>query len=293
MTETAGLRVGDTLRRARQARGMTIAEVAQNLKFAPRQIEALEEDRLEALPGATITRGMVRNYARLLKLDPEPLLGQVTQRLQAPDTGKLAVRYTEPVPFADHGRRSNLVYLGLSGLILAAVVAIAYQWYHEPAAPPPSASSKIASRPPAPPPSPMAPGPTSPIAATPTTPPALEPAGSGPAFEPIPSPQTTMSESATAPAAPPAEEKSERKPAAGSHRLVFRVEREAWIEVRDAAERVLLAQLAPEGVERVVQARAPITLVIGNAQHVQLTLDGKPVDLKRHTKNDVARFKLP
>jgi cytoskeleton protein RodZ len=286
LTETPGPRVGDTLRRARQARGLTIAEVAQQLKFAPRQLEALEDDRLDALPGATITRGMVRNYARLLKLEPEPLLALLAERLQAPDTGRLAARYTEPVPFSDHGRRSNIVYLSLSLLVLAVVGVVVYQWYGEPDAPPDA--SKVA-------PAPGAARAPKPVSAPPA---AREPAPASPPA-PVAGPaaatdRAAVSEPSAAPVAPLAEEKPERQAAAASsHRLVFRFQREAWIEVRDGAERLLLAQLAPEGAERVVQGRAPIKLVIGNAQHVQLTLDGKPVDLKRHTKNDVARFELP
>ena len=59
MTEKTG--VGRELAAAREARGLALADVAQQLKFAPRQLEALEQENIEALPGHTITRGMVRN----------------------------------------------------------------------------------------------------------------------------------------------------------------------------------------------------------------------------------------
>ena len=64
---------GRVLAAARQARGMTVTEVALRLKFAPRQIEALEADRYEQLPPPTIARGMIRGYAKLLAIAPEPL----------------------------------------------------------------------------------------------------------------------------------------------------------------------------------------------------------------------------
>jgi cytoskeleton protein RodZ len=58
----------------RQAKGMTIEQVANQLNLAPRQIQALEADNYAALPGVVIARGFVRAYAKLLKVDPAPLV---------------------------------------------------------------------------------------------------------------------------------------------------------------------------------------------------------------------------
>ena len=89
MTELLG--IGAELKHARESRGLAIDDVAQQLKFAPRQIESLEHERFDRLPGPTIARGMVRNYARLLKLDPEPLLQRMAPRVdKAPDPGLIA-----------------------------------------------------------------------------------------------------------------------------------------------------------------------------------------------------------
>ena len=88
----AGLNVGAELQRTREARGLALSEVAQQLKFAPRQLEALEQDRFDLLPGGTFARGMVRSYARLLKIDPEPLVRRVADRFEPPDAATLAVR---------------------------------------------------------------------------------------------------------------------------------------------------------------------------------------------------------
>ena len=57
---------GHTLAQAREARGMTVTEVALRLKFSPRQIEALEDDRYDALPGPTFG---ARDDPRLLEAD--------------------------------------------------------------------------------------------------------------------------------------------------------------------------------------------------------------------------------
>src|SRR3989440_13050798 len=123
--------VGAELKNAREARGLSVSEVAQQLKFAPRQLEALEQERFDLLPGGTFARGMVRSYARLLKLPAEPLLKAIADRFQAPDANNLAARYSQPVPFSDSARRSTFVYLGVSLAVLGLGSIIAYQWYRE------------------------------------------------------------------------------------------------------------------------------------------------------------------
>ncbi|HEX7219131.1 MAG TPA: helix-turn-helix transcriptional regulator, partial [Burkholderiales bacterium] len=129
MTEKTG--VGQELAAVREERGLALSDVAQQLKFSPRQLEALEQENLEALPGATFTRGMVRSYARLLKLDPEPLVQRISGRVEIPDANRLAARYHQPVPFSDGARRSTFVYLAMSLGVLVLVGGVAYEWHQE------------------------------------------------------------------------------------------------------------------------------------------------------------------
>ena len=69
--------VGLVLRQARESRQMSVADVAQLLKISYRQVDALESDNWDALPGQTFVLGFIRNYARLLHLDATPLLQQI------------------------------------------------------------------------------------------------------------------------------------------------------------------------------------------------------------------------
>lgn len=69
--------VGHALRELRGQRGWSIVDVSARLKFAPRQIEALENEDWSKLPRGSSLRGLVRNYARLLDIDPDPLLAAV------------------------------------------------------------------------------------------------------------------------------------------------------------------------------------------------------------------------
>lgn len=266
MTEKTG--VGRELAAAREARGLALADVAQQLKFSPRQLEALEQENIEALPGHTITRGMVRNYARLLKLDAEPLVQRISRRFEMPDSNRLAQRYHEAVPFSDRGRRSTLVYLGMSLGVLALVAGVAYQWHHER-----SVATKV-------PPS---------VAL-------FEPA---PEAEPAPVVLQEKVSIVAAPVEPPAAPVAPKivsdpvVPKAGPPRLVVHTHADAWIEIRDSLDRMLIASLNPAGSERVVRGRPPYSLVIGNAANVRVTYGDKPIDLAPHTRHDVARLTVP
>jgi len=62
--------VGQDLRAARLRRGDDLATVSKALKIRKDHLEALEEDRLEALPGRTYAIGFIRSYADYLGLDP-------------------------------------------------------------------------------------------------------------------------------------------------------------------------------------------------------------------------------
>ena len=290
MTESTG--IGAALKQAREAQGLAIDDVALQLKFAPRQIESLEQERFDRLPGPTIARGMVRNYARLLKLDPEPLIERLSPRVEAPpDANQIALRFKQAQPFADTAKRSTLLYAGFSVGVLVLVAGLAYEWNQQKTQPPPAPAPERAQ-------------PAEPPAQTAAV--AQEPA---PAPEPAAAPAVAEKPPAAPPVAekkPPAATPAARKPEAekiaaaeesdklapGTHRIVLRTEGEAWIEVKDGAGRLLIASLNPAGTERVVRGRPPFDLVIGNASSVKLTYDGKPVDLRPHTRVEVARFTL-
>jgi cytoskeleton protein RodZ len=281
MTEAIMTGVGQELAAAREARGLALADVSQSLKFAPRQLEALEQEHFEALPGATFARGMVRSYARLLKLDPEPLLQRIAGRFEIPDSNRLAARYHQPVPFSNNARRWTFVYAGVSLAVLGLVGAFAYEWHQErtAAAKAPKATS-VAKAVPREVKRPIAPVPVQPAAAPVVTQEKIQ--------EKI---QERVQEK------PVIQEKTIAAPAAtprpGAHRLVVRTDGEAWIEIKDSADRMLVSSLNPAGSERVVRGKPPYNLVIGNASQVRITYDDKPVDLAPHTRQDVARLTLP
>ncbi len=68
--------LGLWLRRAREARGLSVEEVNEQLKIRQRYLQALEVGDYAALPGSIQARGFIRNYARFLGLPVEEALAR-------------------------------------------------------------------------------------------------------------------------------------------------------------------------------------------------------------------------
>ncbi len=91
--------LGHILREARETKGLTLAEVQAETRISPRYLEALESGEYDLLPTQTHVRGFLRNYARFLGLDPEPLLEryELTQSQRKPRQKSVIVDASEPI----------------------------------------------------------------------------------------------------------------------------------------------------------------------------------------------------
>lgn len=276
VAEPAAPRIGETLSRARCAVGLSIEDVAQQLKFNVRQIEALEQDRYAELPGGIFARGMVRSYARLLKLDPQPLVERMAGEVPPAPAIDDAVSFRKPVPFSDTARRARLGYAVASLVVVMVAAALAFEW---PAQPGTGTVLKFV---------PAARAPEAPPRAVEPLPVATRAAAGAPVGEPLAavSPQAVAQlASPPALAAPATDEPAGRE-------LTLTFAKASWVEVRDGEDRVLVSDLHAAGTSRVVKGVPPFRLVIGNAQHVGLRYGEQAVDLAPHTRRDIARFTL-
>jgi len=68
---------GAALAAAREAMGLSVEQLAEQLKLAPRQVQAIERGDVDALPNRAVARGFIRAYAKAVKLDPAPLVAMV------------------------------------------------------------------------------------------------------------------------------------------------------------------------------------------------------------------------
>jgi len=269
---------GASLREAREARGLTRAQVAERLRLAEAVVAALEEERAEALPAPAFVRGYLRAYARLVGADPETVLAAY-EAAGAPGAVPEAPRL-EPVEI-HRGWTRWLRWGSLGAAAVLAALAIAWWRADAPAPQPPPAAV-------APAPSPMpgeavdAAGPLGrpPVPTAAPAPAARAPAAMPPGEGPV-KPAPARSEGASAPPAAPADSSAPSPAAAGERELELRLSGTSWVEVRDASGRRLVYDLLRPGTVRRVRGRAPFRLVLGDPVAVAVRLDGEAVPLRR------------
>jgi cytoskeleton protein RodZ len=127
---------GKTLQSQREAMGWSVEQVADQLKLAPRQVVALEAGDYAALPSPAVTRGFVRAYAKLLKIDAAPLVSMIELNMPpeaqagAPINAGAVRREQRPATFSETrfpmgGKRNRLPlgWIAAAGVVAGAAVA--------------------------------------------------------------------------------------------------------------------------------------------------------------------------
>ncbi|AAQ61201.1 helix-turn-helix domain-containing protein [Chromobacterium violaceum] len=295
--------IGATLKAAREAAGLGLGEVADRLKLSLRQLEAIERDDFDALPGATFVRGFVRNYARFLEVDPEPLMKALEQHFPSAvnDVANLvkgtAAREQAPEPAEAVEEVSGGGGKWVILLLLAAAVAGGGYWYasrdSSPEKPAEHAANELA---------PMLTEQSSAPAASAAA--ASEPAKPVQAARPasVPTaaaakPAASAAQAAAKPVASAPAKAAKAQPASapqsqGTDKVSVNVKDAAWVSVQDADGRRLIYKVMQPGDPAEVTGTAPFKVVIGNASQVELSYNGKPVDLADKIKGTTAKIQL-
>ena len=78
----------------------------------------------------------------------------------------------------------------------------------------------------------------------------------------------------------------------GTQQIVLSFTGPCWVDVRDSERKFKLFGEMPKGTRKVLGGKPPYKMVIGNAKMVDITVNGKPFDLTRFAKGNVARFTL-
>lgn len=341
--------VGKALREAREQMGLSVNDVANRIKFAPRQIESLEADDFIRLPEAAFVRGFVRSYARLLELDPTRLLSSLPSSHVQASTNHEIKSVEIPMPSAFSARRHNIVWLA-AALVVALSLAI-FERLHDRspsgvkqvvknAVEPlelPNIVTEAASAPlsdqaveaasvsqevvRAEPVVAHAQKSTQTTRAVPVTESKPRPAGSSPVVRTSPEAAPRQSEVRQVTRAIPAAEAPQKqvpqqiapvaptqasvapprvaeKPKAGNeisateHALRIELDEDAWVEVKDGNDKLLVSKMHSAGSLVRVVGKSPMLVTIGNARAVRLFDNGKKIKLERYTTAEVAKVKL-
>lgn len=279
---------GALLREARESRGLHIAALAATIKVSPRKLDALEGDRHHELPDATFARALASTVCRALKVDPAPILERMpasTTRLSTLEDGGegLNARFEERSSRGDSGawRTQRLLILAGAVLVVAAGVLLLLPpgtWKGPRWTPAALNESGVV---------------TTPVPSADTSGPGKSPSalsGAGTAIFSASSPAgSALSE--TVHAAPPAPPAAGSLPA-GASDVWVRVSEPSWVEAVDGGGRALLSRVVQPGESVRLDAASVLNLTIGNAAATQVERRGLAVDLKPHTRDNVARLEL-
>jgi cytoskeleton protein RodZ len=267
---------GARLQWQRERQGLSVTDVAARLRLHPNQVRALEQETLSALPEAAYVRGFVRGYARVLDLDPAPLLADLGQKLVPPAAsvvdGMAQARDYSPVRAAAREHASRKIVMAGAVLLLIALGALGWYATHQPRPEPPPA---------------VTPSPTPPVPASPSAPAPITSGDAGSA------PSTGAAPAVPAAAAPDgaaADTAGLTTPVPPAPFLRIRFSGPSWVEVKDAEGKVLLSQHSAAGAEHVIEGTPPFYVVIGDTTKAAVEVRGENYDLAPHTRQNVARF---
>lgn len=112
--------VGGRLRAAREAQGLSVAEVAARTRVTQRFLEALEDDRLDLLPSPTYASGFARAYARAVGLD-QAEIGRGIRGELARGAMPMRQHHVEEIADPSRGPSRGLVIVA-AGIALAVLI---------------------------------------------------------------------------------------------------------------------------------------------------------------------------
>ena len=109
---------GETLKQERELRGISLREIADATNISRRFLEAIENDRLQILPGGVFRRAFIRQYASYLGLDADRVVEDFRQA-HAPESKPST---SPPVGVSEGAHPGTLFVVAL--VVLAAVLSL-------------------------------------------------------------------------------------------------------------------------------------------------------------------------
>ena len=260
--EIPKLTLGQWLMQARQAKNLSVQEVALRTNRSAMQISELEADNLSSFGAPVLLRGMVRQYTKVVGADEAQALGLIPEQFkvtrQLNELGFKDSQVTTPkaVPMGKPWISQIWIVL-LTTLVLALLAYWVFgaRMFKDKDAPQKMSTAnqiQIAN--------PPAPAVTAPAVA--------------------PTPETTATPTATVP--PVAEQTPASVVADAALGLKFKAA--VWVEIKDAKGAVLVSGTQAANSEQNIKGELPLSVIIGDVTNVDMTWKGQPYDLKSATK---------
>lgn len=285
--------IGASLRQARLSQGLTLEDVSAQLRLSEKQITALEEDDFDGFGSAMLTRGFIKNYAKLLSLDPEQFFD--AHRKIAPHDQFQSIAYTSElaVPLANsRTNRHAVLIMTISLIVLALIGLVTYMSLSDQKTTDQaeialdSAATSIAEE-----------------KALPTIEAQVVEApvsnvqdGRDSKMSDATTVANNESKSAENQTLKPDSLKLEApKPQAivGGEKITLKFTEESWVSIQDKNYKTILSKLGRAGDVEDVEGLPPLRVVIGNAHGTQVILKNKNIDLMPYNKSNVVHMTLP
>ena len=124
--------LGQQLRRAREARGVSLREISEQTRITMRHLEAIEADDYKHLPGGIFNRSFVKAYARHVNFDEERALELYarTAREHGESTEEPPTSPQRSRVYMGETQRSPLVTAGLSAIMIGVLILVVYAGLH-------------------------------------------------------------------------------------------------------------------------------------------------------------------
>lgn len=278
---------GTLLRTAREAQGLHIAALAVSLKVPVRKLEALEADRLEALPDAVFARALASSVCRALKIDAQPILQRLPQtqapRLSTPQAGVAPFRgssdsarphflsfFTRPAALAVIALLSAALLLLLMPDVSKQVSSVAASI---------SLGNAVSSN-------------EAPTASVPGT--VVSSSVADTTKLAFTTPSLSMSPALSAPstASPALGLATSAETALADGIVVFKATGESWVEVYDALGKLSLRRTLQAGESVGAVGTLPLRVTVGRADQTEILVRGKPFEGSVKVRDNVARFEV-
>ena len=259
--ETPKLTLGQWLIQARQAKGLSVQEVALRTNRSVVQISELEADNLSSFGAQVLLRGMVRQYTKVVGADETQALRLIPEQFNT--LNPLEGLGIKDSTISKKTARMGKPWISQIWIVLLTIVVLALLAYwvfgarmfkDKDAAQKMSTANQIQIA------NPPAPAVTAPAVA--------------------PTPETTATPTATVP--PVAEQTPASVVADAALGLKFKAA--VWVEIKDAKGAVLVSGTQAANSEQNIKGELPLSVVIGDVTNVDMTWKGQPYDLKSATK---------
>src|SRR5438876_6028764 len=117
------LTLGEKLRQAREERGITLSEVAEQTRISPIYLESIDNDDYRRLPGGIFNRGFIKSYAKYVGLNEQEALldySRLANELDAPQ--EVETRVYKPEVLTDDRSAASMMPTIITAAIILAVM---------------------------------------------------------------------------------------------------------------------------------------------------------------------------